>query len=825
MLIISLIAFSSVIMNLYNGIHVFQANRAAKANRLFLLLCITLCFWGFGYTFVISAETAVTAKYWRIVSAVGWCSFFSVFLQFALHFTNHQGWLRQRNIQWFLHIPALIFFIHIATSPSANFVHTDWGWVYMTDQEAAWQFPFIAYYTAYSMTAFRLIYFWGKRASTTREKKQAQIIVRTMLAVFILAVPFDSYLPLLGYPVLPIAILLSSVFVIAIWYSITHYRLMMLNFKTASDHILNNMTVPVLLVGTNYLIHEVNAATAILTGYEAEKLIGKPVSSLFAGTTENLLNQTEVLENNCNQNIEVSMFTQKQENVPCLLSIKLFRDEFGDVLGLIFLLHDITARKHYEHLLQQSNDELERKVRERTAELEASNVSLQKEISERKNAEAQIQYHANYDTLTGLPNRRLCYEQITQAIATAQTDTMLAVLFLDLDNFKYLNDTYGHAHGDLALQQTVKRINAIMPASDRLARIGGDEFLLLVKNSNRQDQRTVVETIVNSIRQIFFQPFIINGRESFLSVSIGIAAYPQDGTDADTLIKKADIAMYEAKNNGKNDYKFYSASMKKKVLKNNDIRNNLFRAIDKGELLLHYQPQIDVLSQKINGFEALLRWKRNDHSWISPAEFLPIAEEIGLIVPIRTWAMKQAFSQLKQWHDLGFSGLRMTVNVSARQLQEQNFCDQAIDYLNQLGLDPRYAEFEIMESMAFKSDKNILSMLKKIKNNNINISIDDFGTAYSSFMNIKMFSADRLKITKPFISGIGKSEKDAAIVSSIIVLAHKIGIKVIAQAVKTKEELNYLRQEKCDEIQGGYFYDPLPPEKIEALLYSLSFTK
>ncbi|MBP2642876.1 MAG: sensory box/GGDEF family protein [Firmicutes bacterium] len=820
MFFVSLLFFTTVIINLYSGICVFRANPASKTNRLCLIMSIATAIWGIGCTFMISAENATIANYWRVFSASGRYFLYGSMLLFSVSFTDNRGILSKAFVQWLVFVVALLFFINTTKYPDSMFIRTTWGWMYRySDRDMLWFASFVAYYTLSILCSAWLIYCWGKNSGKTREKKQAKIIVKVMLLVYILGTLVDAIMPMLGFEVVQMGIVFTTIFLAGIWYSITRYKLMMLNFKTASDHILTNMMDPVLLVGENLMIQEVNLTTLVLTGYEKKELIGKPLSSIIDGDTGRFINSVELFAEKDTPNLEVAISAKNQCVISCLLSIKVLYDEFQDVLGFIFLLHDITDRKRYEQLLKQTNGELEDKVRERTLELNLSNKSLQKEIVERKAAEDKVLYNANHDLLTGLPNRRLYNERLTNALSKAQLNgDVFAVVYIDIDNFKYLNDTFGHTHGDLVLEEVANRMSKFIRRGDMLARIGGDEFLLLVENLEQVTMRDTIETILFSLQTAFEKIFLIGDRECILSVSSGVALYPEDGTELDDLIKHADIAMYEAKYSGKNTYQFCSSSMKRKVLEQAHIRNNLFRALDNDELLLFYQPQVDVATGEIHGFEALLRWKMKHELFVPPNEFIAIAEETGLIVPIGIWVMKTAFLQLKQWHELGFKNLRMAINVSARQLMENDFIDKIVAHLEHIGLAPEYVEIEITESVAVVRDEGIIAMIDKIKEQNISLAIDDFGTDYSSFMNVKLMPVDRLKIAMPFISGIGKNHKDTAIVSSIIALSHKLGVKVIAEGVESLEEVEYLRREKCDDIQGYYYYKPLPPEKILAIL-------
>lgn len=815
---VSLLVFTTVLINLYSGIYAFLANKSSRINIAFLFLCITLCLWGTGYTFMLGAENAEAAARWSILAVLGECLLFSVFLLFGIVFTEQRGLLGKNWMKVALFVPAVLLFLLGAKNTTDDFVLTEFGWMYAFAFDGFGRNAFIGYYLIYTLSSVWLIYSWGKKANTQREKKQAWLIIAITLVVLALGMLFDVGLPLLGIKCMPVDIVVMTMLTGGIWYSIMRYKLLILNFDFAANHILADMVDPLLLTDKNLVITEVNKAAEQLSGYTKAQLTGRSLKEILGGQFEHAAVQNGSFRDCYIMNMEV-VISGKAGNIPCLLSVKALYDEFQEVLGLIFLLHDITRRKKYERLLQKTNDELEKKVRERTAELRASNLSLQKEIAERKNIQAQLQYSATHDSLTALPNRRLFHNRLTTSLEKSREGGQVtAVLFLDLDNFKFLNDTFGHDYGDLVLREVADRMHKIFAADDVLARVGGDEFLILVGGLNPVQAHDRVESIVQALLRLFEQPYFINERECFLSVSIGVAFYPEDGDDAETLVKNADIAMYEAKDTGKSMCIMCSAEMKHRLTRNIEIRSLLFHALERREFTLFYQPQIDIACKKIRGFEALLRWQAYPGQFISPGEFIPIAEETGLIVPIGKWVIETAFRQLKEWHTQGYRDLRMAVNVSARQLVEKSFVSQLVGVLDALDLDHSLVELEITESIAYKKNADILSMLQEIKKENINISIDDFGTEYSSFMNIKDVPVSRLKIAMPFVSGISKCDKDAAIVSSIIALSHNLGLNVIAEGVETEEEAEYLEMEKCDEFQGYLYYRPMPSERITELL-------
>ena len=434
MLFVSIMAFSTVMMNLYCGIRVYRANRAARTNRLFLVMCTTLCLWGFGYTFMISAESAEAANLWRIFSATGWCFLYGAFLLFAISLTENRGILSKPTVQGLLLVPSFVFFVNTTRYTAVDFVRTTWGWMYPYSNDMFWHLIFLMYYSCFAAWSLWLIFAWGRRSKTKRVRKQAEIIVKSTLAVYALGAPTDTLLPMLGLQIVPVGIIFSTIFTVGIWFSITRYRLMTLSFKTAADHILSNMMDPLLLVGEDLRIKEVNRNLLSLTGKSEQDLIGVPVNSLLLDTQANAVSSSAFFAKDYASITEVLIENLKGAPVPCLMSTRVLYDEFGDIVGIILLLQDITDRKKYEGLLKQTNEELEAKVRDRTQKLAENNISLQKEIAERKAAQDQIWYNANHDFLTDLPNRRLFYNRLKKSIErTKNTENVLTVIFIDLE--------------------------------------------------------------------------------------------------------------------------------------------------------------------------------------------------------------------------------------------------------------------------------------------------------------------------------------------------------------------------------------------------------
>lgn len=441
---------------------------------------------------------------------------------------------------------------------------------------------------------------------------------------------------------------------------------------------------------------------------------------------------------------------------------------------------------------------------------------LQDEVLEHEKTQEQIKYIAYHDTLTGLPNRNLLNELLVHSITLAERNNKcMAVLFLDIDGFKMINDSKGHGMGDQILQEVAERLLKTLRKSDVIARHGGDEFIVIIEEL---DNCSGVELIANKIINCFQEPFHLENQDYFLTTSVGVAVYPADGQTPDMLIKNADIAMYKAKENGKNQYLFCTPVMKDVANETMELSTNLYRAIEKNELELYYQPQLSCHNNQIMGVEALIRWRHPVMGLISPAKFIPIAEKTGLILPIGEWVLRTACQQNKKWQEQGLPKIRMGVNLSLRQFHNNDLLNLVESVLKETKLAPQYLELEITETIAMKEKSYIINTLNAFRQIGVSIAIDDFGIEYSSLSYLKHLPVDRLKVAMQFIRGIGIDHKDEALAKGIIVLAKSIGMNVIAEGVETKEQLEFLKNHNCDEIQGYYFFKPLIEAEMTKLL-------
>jgi diguanylate cyclase (GGDEF)-like protein len=433
------------------------------------------------------------------------------------------------------------------------------------------------------------------------------------------------------------------------------------------------------------------------------------------------------------------------------------------------------------------------------------------DIDERKHAEERVQFLAYYDALTELPNRTLLHDRLAKALADARRQKYkIALLFLDLDRFKDINDSLGHSVGDLLLQEVAERLKRFAREQDTVARLGGDEFLIMLTHVNDvPDAAVATERLMDAMTA----EFVIEGHHLNVSCSVGISIFPEHGTDTETLIKNADRAMYSAKESGRDGFRFFTEDMDAQAVERLTLESSLRLALDKRELFLVYQPQMDIASGKIIGLEALLRWQHPKLGLVLPDKFIRIAENSGLIVPIGEWVLRTACSQARKWQDEGVPAVSVAVNVSAIQFRQEDFCELIRRVLHETGLAPQYLELELTESLLLANANVTLSVLKELKSMGLTLAIDDFGTGYSSFNYLRQFRVSKLKIDRSFIRDIAVNPDDAAITTAIISMAKSLKLKVIAEGVENEAQMSFLRARQCDEIQGYYFSKPLTIDK------------
>lgn len=434
----------------------------------------------------------------------------------------------------------------------------------------------------------------------------------------------------------------------------------------------------------------------------------------------------------------------------------------------------------------------------------------------REEAVERISYLAQYDVLTNLPNRNLFRDRLEQAMMRAQrNETLVALMFIDLDRFKEINDTLGHPVGDQVLQKVAERLKHFLRDVDTIARLGGDEFTIVLEGVHDVPQ---IATAAQKVRDALVQPLLVDDREIFVSASIGISIYPFDVEEIDALLKNADIAMYQAKQDGGDAYHFFEAEMNAHTFEHLELEGRLRRALARNQFTLHYQPQVSIANGRIIGAEALLRWHDEELGMIAPARFIPLAETTGLIVPIGEWVLHTACAQNKAWQDAGCAPIPIAVNLSPRQFRQANLLEKITQTLEQTGLHPNYLELEITESTIMHQAEKTIGLLEQLHAMGVRLSVDDFGTGYSSLSYLKRFPVHKLKIDQSFVRDINLDPDDAAIVTAVIAMARSLNVLTIAEGVETEEQLAFLDALKCAEYQGYYFAKPMPADEFCALL-------
>jgi diguanylate cyclase (GGDEF)-like protein len=432
-------------------------------------------------------------------------------------------------------------------------------------------------------------------------------------------------------------------------------------------------------------------------------------------------------------------------------------------------------------------------------------------LQQRKRSDDRVNHVAFHDELTSLPNRLMLNQHLDQALSRhRRAGTQLAILYMGLNRFKVINDSLGHEVGDVLLRQVADRLRDHSREGDTVARMGGDEFVVLIENcENLMDISTYAQRLVEQTSA----PYVLGKSDCHVTLSIGISVFPADGSDSQALLKAADVAMYRAKETGQNNYLYYSPSMNVHTVERLELESDLSHALERGEFLLHYQPKVEIATGLIAGTEALLRWKHPRHGLVPPMDFIPLAEETGLIVRIGEWVLATACARTKAWQDQGLTKLSVAVNLSARQFSDSMLLPKLTRIIHESGLDPSSLELEITESAVMSHGECGVTMLEKLKSIGVQIAIDDFGTGYSSLAYLKRFPIDTIKVDRTFIRDIPADSGDKKITRAIIAMAHSLKLKVVAEGVETADQLKFLRAQRCDQVQGYFLWRPLPEEE------------
>ncbi len=545
------------------------------------------------------------------------------------------------------------------------------------------------------------------------------------------------------------------------------------------SHAMDFMEDPIYLIGMDDRVVRANRAFYRFIGLAPERIIGQDITAIMhpRGEAEPC---PVCLARRERRDARITLEADDPANParrPIEVMLRMVRNGAGEPTGVVMGIHDLTGARQ---------------------------------------TEARLHRLAYHDSLTELPNRTLFLDRLGHALTRARwSGRLLAVLFMDLDRFKVINDTLGHEIGDRLLQSLARRLVESVREGDTVARLGGDEFAILLEDVAGLED---IAPIARKVLEGLVRAFVLGGRELFVTTSIGISVYPSDADDPVTLLKNADTAMYRAKEEGRNTFQFYSADMSAKAFERLALETSLRHALERDEFVLHYQPQADLADGRIGGVEALIRWRHPELGMIPPADFVPLLEETGLIVPVGAWVLRTACAQGRAWRAEGLEALRLCVNLSPRQFNEPQFVPVLQQTLEQTGLPPEALELEITENLLMQSTARTLKAIQALKRLGIGLAIDDFGTGYSSLAYLKRFPMHTLKIDRVFVRDIATHDDDAAIVAAVIAMAHKLKLRVVAEGVETEAQLQLLRQQGCDAMQGYLFHRPLPAVEMDALL-------
>lgn len=543
-----------------------------------------------------------------------------------------------------------------------------------------------------------------------------------------------------------------------------------------ASSIINHAIEGIITIDVNGIIGYINPSAEKIFGYASNEVIGASINMLIPELCYNDCTNLDVNSKFPEKNLEILGRQKNNSNLPLEATISKFYVD--DRFFFTIILRDITERRHYEET---------------------------------------IRYQAFYDSLTDLPNRLLLKDRIELEISHSKhTSQNLAIMYLDLDRFKLINDTLGHDIGDKLLKEIAVRLKSCVNETDTVSRIGGDEFVILLPAIAHEEN---IGNIATKILETIRETIIIDSHELYISVSIGVTIYPDDGKDVETLLTNADVAMYRAKEKGKNNFQLYTPALNEKALERLAMENSLRRALEYKEFVVYYQPKVSTETEQIIGMEALIRWQHPNWGLVPPVKFIPLAEETGLIVPIGEWVLRTACTQTKALQNAGLPPLTVAVNLSALQFQLQDLTTMVSNVLEETGLDPRYLELEITESIAMQNVEHTIKMINELKAMGIKFAIDDFGTGYSSLSQLNSFSVNKLKIDKSFVSKIDGIKDHSIIASTVLALGKSMALGVVAEGVENQEQVDFFKLNKCDEMQGYFFGKPMSKEDFEMFYY------
>lgn len=805
-----LVLFFAAFFYLVVGMVVYSNDWDNMLKKRFFYLCLI----AFGWSTITGAMNIVSdpvqANSMRILATPFWSLLHPFFLYFIFHLSGKEEFLQTRLRKFLFYLPAVICIAVYAViyMPAPELLAREsYGWATGLWKNQGFIYDHyldIMYLFSFSVSLYLLIAS-HRRATMERERKASRNMIGGIFVSLLFGGVMDLFLPhLVDVPLARLGPIYLFPAIMTAFYSIVRYNYMDINPRNVLIKILQTMEEGLILTEGDGKITYVNReAMRLLDRYrELENMNIADVMPEVAGSKKDRF-----------MDLEATVQRPDRKEIPVYVSKSTLRDEWDDVLGVVFVFRDMTAIRDAHNELRQMNENLEKMVSERTAKLQEMNDHLKEVLDNRRAMQSTINRLSNYDLLTNLPNRILMVNELTKWIAEQEkVRGNLAVIYFDINRFRLVNESLGHSAGDKVLSDIALRLKKIFALNELIARMGADEFVVVIRNYRSMEE---VDGVVAKIMGIFEEEFLVMEKTILCRTSIGIALYPGDATDAEGLLKSADMAMHKAKEFDYSTHRYVSNDMKEEVKRDFRIRNDLVDGLKNGDLELYYQPQVDCTTGLIVGNEALIRWNHKELGFLSPGIFIPIAERYGLMHELDDFVMFEAARQNKAWVDAGLLEERVSVNLSPKLFMSDSLLDKVQEVLSKTGLSPSLYELELTEGVLLGDIEKTIMIIEKLHKMGVRISIDDFGTEYSSLNYLKMLPVDRLKIAKPFVDGIQSNNVDEAIIDAIVVLAKKIGMELIAEGVEEHNQMMYLRDKGCHQIQGYYYYKPMSVKDLE----------
>ena len=776
----ALVSLANSIVAIVVAQGVYTEKKKDPVNRAFALTCLVFGAWSFAQFMQRNADSYQVAAFWVRIVALAWPFTTPAFLLFALYFTEQAKILKHRWVWAAIYLPAVLIAITDATTTliTAGARKEWWGFTYANPKDMTYFWLSNTWLLLLFFVSQALFFQYYFTTGNLNKKYQARLMLFSAAVFASAAILSDLILPALNVRIPELATIFIVWMAIFVGYAISKYELFTLSPTEAAQNIITTMNDSLFLLDPKGTIITVNQATLDLLGYEQDELVGRSARKIFADDT--LWSQVlarPLLGDWSTHNHETAYRKKDGGLIQVLFSASLIKNRKGALAGI---------------------------------------VGVAKDITDRKQAEETIKHMAYHDALTELPNRLMFMSKLKEALPPAGGGQKQALLFLDLDKFKRVNDELGHDIGDLLLKSIGRRLTACVRETDMVARMGGDEFNILLAGIDREeDASQVAEAILTSIAK----PFSLEGRRVSVTASIGINTALFSNDNFDDLIIGADIAMRAAKQQGSNNFVFYEPAMHAPIIEQTALEQDLEHALPRGELEVYFQPIVDAGNERIIGAEALLRWNHPQRGMLLPDQWLQLAEDAGLIVPIDMWVLGMACRQSRAWQEAGY-GLLMPVNFSARDLRELNLPELVMEVLRENRFDPRMLQIEIMENALLENTKIAANALDRLRKANIGIAVGDFGVGCCSLVYLQRFSVNTIKIARRFIEGIPDNTEHVAIAKVIISVAKSLGIEVIAVGVERRDQVDFLRTLGVDKMQGYFFSPPVPANDFQRLMES-----